>query len=87
MRKGEPARAEMAEEVNGHIWRDAVEVRRWAGTKCPKCRRCLEANRIVIGNRWIQVLGEVNERRLSIEEVREALKEMKLGKTPNLALT
>ena len=43
-----------------------------------------ETNRNVVCERRMPVLGEINERAISIEEVREAVKEMKSGKVPAL---
>ena len=42
-----------------------------------------EANVNVVGDR-MPMLGEVNVRAISIEEVKEAVKEMKSGKAPGL---
>ena len=42
-----------------------------------------EANINVVGER-MPMLGEVNVRAISIEEVREAVKEIKSGKAPGL---
>ena len=44
-----------------------------------------EANINVVGNYWrMPVLGDLNERSISLEEVREAVNEIKSGKVPGL---
>ena len=43
-----------------------------------------EANINVVGDRRMQLLGELNERAISLEEVREAVNEMKSGKAPGV---
>ena len=43
-----------------------------------------KANINVVDDRWMPVLGKLNERAISIDEVREAVNEMKLGKVPGL---
>ena len=37
-----------------------------------------EANIDVVGNWWMPVLGDLNERAISLEEVREAVNEIKI---------
>ena len=86
MRKGEQARKEMVKDVNGQILRDGVEVRRrWAEyfEQVLNVADVKEANINVVGNWRMPVLG-VNERAISLEEVGEAVNEMKLGKAPGL---
>ena len=43
-----------------------------------------EANINVVGNWRMPVLGDLNERAISLEEVREVVNEMKSGKAPRL---
>ena len=43
-----------------------------------------EVNINVVGHRWTSMLGELSERAISIEAVRDAVNEMKSGKTPGL---
>ena len=43
-----------------------------------------EANINVVGNWRMLVLGDLNERAISLEEVGEAVNEMKSGKAPGL---
>ena len=43
-----------------------------------------EANINVVGNWRMPVLGDLNERAISLEEVRQAVSEMKSGKAPGL---
>ena len=78
-RKGEQARNEMVKDVNGQILRDAVEVRRrWAEyfDQVLNVANVREANIIVVVNWLMQVLGDLNERAISLEEVCEALNDM-----------
>ena len=87
MRKGEQAREEMVKDVNGQILPDGVEVRRrwakyfWQVLNVADVR---EAKVNVVGNWRMPVLGDLNERAISLEEVREAVNEMKSGKAPGL---
>ena len=41
-----------------------------------------DANINVVGNWWMPVMGDLNERGISLEEVGEAVKEMKSDKAP-----
>ena len=87
VRKGEQAREEMVKDVNGQILRDGVQVRRrWAKyfEQVLNVADVREANINVVGNWRMQVLGDLNERAISFEEVREAVNEMKSGKAPGL---
>ena len=87
MRKGEQAREEIVKGVNGQILRDGVEVRtRWAEffEQVLNVADVREANINVVGNWRMPVLGDFNERAISLEEVREAVNEMKSGKAPGL---
>ena len=84
--EGEQARGEMVKDVNGQILRDGVKVRRWAeyfeqvlNVACVR-----EANINVVGNLRMPVLGDLNEKPISLEEVGEAVNEMKSGKAPGL---
>ena len=43
-----------------------------------------DANINVVGNWRMPVLGDLNERAISLEEVGEAVNEMKSGKAPRL---
>ena len=85
--KSEQARDEMVKNVNGHILRDGVEVkRRWAEyfEQVLNVADVREANINVVGNWWMPVLGDLNERAISLEEVGEAVNEMKSRKAPEL---
>ena len=80
MRKGEQARDEMVKDVNGQILRDGVQVRRrWAAyfEQILNVAGVREANINVVGNWRMTVLGDLNERAISLEEVGEAVNEMK----------
>ena len=77
----------MVKEVNGQILRDGVEVRRrWAEyfEHVLNVADVREANTNVVGNWRMPVLGDLNERAMSLEEVREAVNEMKSAKAPGL---
>ena len=87
MRKGEQAREETVKDVNGQILRDGVEVRRrWAEyiDQVLNVADAREANTNVVGNWRVPVLGDLNERAISLGEVGEAVNEMKSGKDPGL---
>ena len=87
VRKGEQAREEMVKDVNGQILRDGLEVRRrWAQyfEQVLDVAEVREANINVVGNWQMPVLGDLNERAISLEEVGEAVNEMKSGKAPGL---
>ena len=87
VRKGEQAREEMVKDVNGQILHDGIEVRRrWAEYFEPflNVADVREANINVVGNWWMPVLGDLNERAISLEEVGEEVNEMKSGKAPGL---
>ena len=85
VRKGEQARDEMVKDVNDHILRDGIHVRRrWAEyfEQVLNVADVREANINVVGNWRMPVLEDLNERSLSLEEVGEAVNEMKSGKAP-----
>ena len=87
MRKDEQAREEMVKDVNGQIFRDGVEVRRrWAEyfEQVLNVTDVTGANINVVGNWRMPVLGDLNEIAISLEEVGEAVNEMKSGKAPGL---
>ena len=87
MRKGEQAREEMVKDVNGQMLRDGVEVRRrWAEyfEQVLNVTDVRDANINVVGNWRMPVLRDLNERAISLEEVWEAVNEIKSGKAPGL---
>ena len=87
MRKGEQAREEMVKDVYGQILRDGVEVkRRWAEyfEQVLYIAYVRDANMNLVGNWRMPVLGNLNERAISLEEVGEAVNEMQSGKAPGL---
>ena len=80
VRKGEQARVEMIKDV---ISADGIEVRRiWAEyfEQVPNLAYVRDANINVVGNWRMLVLADMNARTISLEEVGEALNEMKSGK-------
>ena len=85
VRKGEQAREDMVKDVSGQILRDGVEVRRrWAEyfEQVLNVADVREANINVVGNWRLPVLGDWNERAISLDEVGEDVNEMKSGKAP-----
>ena len=78
VRKGEPAREEMVKDVNGQTLHNGVEVRRsWAEyfEQVLNVADVREANINVVGNWQMPVLGDLNERAISLEEVGETVNE------------
>ena len=72
VRKGEQAREEMVKDVTGQILRDGLVVRkRWAEyfEQVLNVADVREANINVVGNWLMPVLGDLNERATSLEEV------------------
>ena len=87
VRKGVQTREEMVKDVNGQILRDGVEVRRrWAEyfEHVLNVVDVREVNINVVGNWRMPILGDLNEKAISLEEVGEAVNEMKSGKAPGL---
>ena len=69
----------MVKDVNGQILRDGVEVRRrWAQyfEQVLNVADVREANIYVVGIWRMPVLGDLNERAISLEEVEEAVNEI-----------
>ena len=69
MRKGEQARDKMVKDVNGQILRDGVEVRiRWAENfeQVLNVADVRETNINVVGNWRMPVLGDLNEKAISL---------------------
>ena len=67
--------------------RDGVEVRRrWAQyfAQVLNVADVGEANINLVGNRRMPVLGDLNERAISLEEIGEEVNEMRSGKAPGL---
>ena len=66
----------MVQDMNGQILHNGVEVLNVTDVR--------EANINVVGNWRMPVLGDLNERAITLGEVREALNEIKSGKAPGL---
>ena len=80
VRKREQAREEMVKDVNGQILRNGVELRRrWAEyfEQVLNVADVRDANINVVITWRMPVFGDLNERAISLEEVGEALNEMK----------
>ena len=87
MRKGEQAREGIVNDVNGQILRNGIEGRRrWAEyfEQVLNVADVWQANINVVGNLRMLVMGDLNERAILLEEVGEAVNEMKSGKAPGL---
>ena len=72
VRKCEQARDEMVEDVNGQILRDGVEVRRRLAEYFEQVLNVADvrkANINVVGNCRMPVLGDLNEKAISLEKV------------------
>ena len=79
--KREQARDEMVKDVDGKTLQGGVEVgRRWTEyfEQVLNVEDVREANLNVICDMQMSVLGELNERVISIEKVMEAVNEIKL---------
>ena len=87
VRKGKQAREEMVNDVNSQILRDGVEVRRrWAEyfEQVLDVADDRDANINVVGDWRMPVLGDLNKRAISLEEVGESVNEVKSGKATGL---
>ena len=87
VRKCEQARDEMVKNVYGQILRDRVQVRRRLAEYFKQVMNVAdvkEANINVVGNWRMPMLGGLNEIAISLEEVGEAVNEIKSGKAPGL---
>ena len=82
---GEQARDEMVNDGNGEIFRNGRRRRRWAGyfDLLLNVEDVIKDN-INVGNNEMPLLGELNERAIAMQEVREEANEMKSGKDPSL---
>ena len=69
VRKGEQAREELVKDVNGQILSDGAEVTRRSEyfEQVLDVADVREANVNVVGNWWMLVLGDLNEREISLE--------------------
>ena len=77
----------MVKDVSGQILRDGVEVRRrWAQhfEQVLNVADVREANINVVANWRMPVLGDFNEKAILLEEVGEAVNEMRSGKAPGI---
>ena len=85
--KSKQVRDETVKDVNGQILRDGVEVRRRSVQYFEHVLNVAdvrEANINVAGNWLMPVLGDLNERAISLVEVREAVNELISGEAPGL---
>ena len=87
VRKGEQVRDKMVKDVYSEILRDGVEVRRRGAEYFEQVLNVAdvsEANISVVGNWWMPVLGDLNERAMSLKELGETVNDMKSGQAPGL---
>ena len=83
MRKGEQVRDEMVKDVNGQILLDCVDARkRWTEyfEQVLNVADVRKANINVVGNWRVPVLGDLNEKAISLVKERKAVNEIKSGK-------
>ena len=83
VRKFYHSRDGMVKDGNGQILRDGVEFGRRLAEYFEQVLNVAdvrEANINVVGNWLMPVLGDLNERAISLEEVGEAVNEMRSGK-------
>ena len=78
------ARDKMVKDENGQILRDGIELRRRWTEQVLNVADVKEGNINVADNWQMPVLGDLNERAISLVELREAVNEMKSGKAPGL---
>ena len=77
----------MVKHIYGQTLRDGVEVRRRCAEYLEQVLNVAddrEANINVVCNWRMPMLGDLNERAISLEKVGEAVNEMKSGKDPSL---
>ena len=76
VRKGEQAKDEMVKDVNGQILHNDVKVKRKMAVYFEQILNMadvMEANMNVVGNWRMPVMGDLNEKTISLVEVREGV--------------
>ena len=86
MRKGGSRTEETVKDVNGRLLRGNEARKRWAEyfEELLNVQEDREADIVAVGGVQVPVMGEENEREITIEEVKRALNEMKGGKAPGM---
>ena len=76
---------EAVKDVNGRLLRGNEARKRWAEYfELLNVQEDREADIVAVGGVQVPVMGEENEREITIEEVKRALHEMKGGKAPGM---
>ena len=86
VRKGGPRTEEIVKDVNGRLLRGSEVRKRWAEyfEELLNVQEDREADIVAVGGVQVPVMGEENEREITIEEVKRALNETKGGKAPGM---
>ena len=86
VRKGELRTEETVKDVNGRLLRGNEARKRWAEyfEELLNVQEDREADIVAVGGVQVPVMGEENEREITIEEVKRALNETKGGKAPGM---
>ena len=84
VRKGGSRTEETVKDVNGRLLRGNEARKRWAEyvEELLNVQKDREADIVAVGGVQVPVMGEENEREITIEEVKRALNETKGGKAP-----
>ena len=86
VRKGGLRMEETVKDVNGRLLRGNEARKRWAEyfEELLNVQEDREADIVAVGGVQVPVMGEENEREITIEEVKRALNETKGGKAPGM---
>ena len=86
VRKGESRTEETVKDVNGRLLRGNDARKSWAEyfEELLNVQEDREADVVAVGGVQVPVMGEENEREITIEEVKRALNKMKGGKASGL---
>ena len=86
VRKGGSRMEETVKDVNGRLLRGNETRKRWAEyfEELLNVQEDREADIVAVGGVQVPVMGEENEREITIEEVKRALNETKGGKAPGM---
>ena len=86
VRKGGLRTEETAKDVNGRLLRGNEARKRWAEyfEELLNVQEDREADIVAVGGVQVPIMGEENEREITIEEVKRALNQTKGGKAPGM---
>ena len=86
VRKGGLRTEETVKDINGRLLRGNKARKRWTEyfEELLNVQEDKEADIVAVGGVQVPVMGEENEREITIEEVKRALNEMKGGKAPGM---